>query len=25
MKIFGKLYHEEGYISYKNEVEKTII
>jgi hypothetical protein len=25
MKIFSKLYHEEGYISYKNEVEKTII
>ncbi|SRR5260221_7396921 len=25
MKIFGKLYHEEGYISYKDEVEKTIV
>jgi hypothetical protein len=25
MKIFGKLYHEDGYISYKDEVEKTVV
>ena len=25
MKIFGKLYHEDGYISYKEEVEKALV
>ena len=25
MNIFGKLYHEDGYISYKDEVEKTVV
>ena len=25
MKIFGKLYREDGYISYEVEVEKTVV
>ena len=25
MKIFGKLYHENGYISYKDDTEKTVV
>ena len=25
MKILNKLYHEEGYISYKDEAEKTVV
>ena len=25
MKLFGKLYHEDGYISYKDEAEKTVV
>jgi hypothetical protein len=25
MKIFGKLYHEGGYIDYKDEIEKTVV
>jgi hypothetical protein len=25
MKIFGKLYHEDGHISYKNQAEKTLV
>ena len=25
MKLFGKLYHEDGQISYKDEMEKTVV